>query len=412
MSAAAQAEFAPIEATRRQVAETVAACVAELCSREFGRRLRALVLTGSFARDEASICAGPTGYRVLGDAEFLVVFRRSARLPGAGRMSEFAHAASEALAAKGVACAVHLAAVHPAYLQRLPPHIFSYELRAQGRVVWGERGILGLAPEYYPAEIEKEDAWRLLSNRLIEWLEAREACRAEGNAAAMELRYRTAKLWMDAGTSLLVFLGRYAPGYRARAERLTALALHPPAIALPFPLARIASAVERVTAWKLDPRFAERHAAPAADEDAAWFAARLWCWEAARLANLDAELAPRALVRAFARKSGWRRRARGWLHLARENGGWGSRGHWRHWRRLAASGTPRDWLYAIAAEWALTDARRAGDRGEDLVCALRARWLRALLPIPQDGTPAETESAALAGEIARQYHQFVETTRA
>ena len=54
---------------------------AELCARDYGPSLRAVVLTGSLARDEATWVRDGAGRRLLGDAEFLLVFEQRVALP-------------------------------------------------------------------------------------------------------------------------------------------------------------------------------------------------------------------------------------------------------------------------------------------------------------------------------------------
>ena len=67
---------------------------------------------------------------------------------------------------------VSLSIVHGAYLRHLPPHIYSYELRACGVVLFGEETILEEEiPTYAACDLSTEDAWRMLSNRLIEQME-------------------------------------------------------------------------------------------------------------------------------------------------------------------------------------------------------------------------------------------------
>jgi hypothetical protein len=171
MSAATQTRLAPLELGRRETANEIVRKTVRACEQRYGSRLRAVILTGSLARDEATVLCSDGRHRVLGDADFLLTFNRKAKLPSAAEIKSLGEEVTDSLERQGVTCTVHLAAVRPSYVARLPAHIFSYELRHTGRVVFGDEGILELVPEFSPAQMDREDAWRLLSNRMIEWLE-------------------------------------------------------------------------------------------------------------------------------------------------------------------------------------------------------------------------------------------------
>src|SRR6185503_7211717 len=61
---------------------------ARLCARVVGDRARAIVLTGSLSRGEATLKRDGLGWRALGDATFLIVFNRSAKVRTAEIESE------------------------------------------------------------------------------------------------------------------------------------------------------------------------------------------------------------------------------------------------------------------------------------------------------------------------------------
>lgn len=412
MSAAAQPGLAPAELSAREVAEKIVAQTVRACERSYGKRLSAVILTGSFARGEATILASDGLCRVLGDAEFLLVFKQGTRLPAADTVDCLAETVKQSLLRQGIACPVHLAAVRPGYLVHLPAHIFSYELRHAGRVVLGDEGILRLVPAFSPEQMDREDAWRLLSNRLIEWLEARAETAPKADAPGVGLSYATVKLWMDAAASLLVFLGEYAPSYAARAERLETLA-RDAATGLPFPIARFRAAVAEATSWKLWPEtFPADSFGWSFCEEARRFAVRLWCWELALMTGQSANLPPLALCGAFARRMTRKQRIRGWLRVARETGAVTAWHHRARWVRLSRGGSPRHWLYAVAAECAI--------RGEEISLLPagnppRGPWAQTLhrfLPIPGPAAKPDGEWPALVRDLAWNYHEFVERTRA
>ena len=57
--------------------------VAAACASRYGNDLRAVVVTGSLARDEVTAREDQGRRRLLGDAEFLLIFHETARLPDA-----------------------------------------------------------------------------------------------------------------------------------------------------------------------------------------------------------------------------------------------------------------------------------------------------------------------------------------
>lgn len=408
MSAAAQIQLAPPQIVRADVTEAIAAEVVRECGQRYSRSLRAIILTGSLARGESTMLPRGGSVRIAGDAEFLLVFRRRAMLPAPGDLSEIAHAISRSLLGKSITCPIHLAGVTPAYLRRLPAHIFSYELRAEGKVVMGEQDVLSAIPEFDPREIERADAWHLLSNRMIEWLEALAAA-SQGGQPDPGLFYATIKLWMDAATSLLVFLRAYEPGYQARAKRLATLATSRQLFALPFSLREFSAAVDVATAWKLmpDDASAQRMGWDFC-EQARRHAGLLWCWEAKQLTGLDDGAAPLTFLRSSRlRSTPWR----GWLRAARECQRLDMRQPRQRWLGLGRWGSPRQCIYAVAAECVLRAAEFGPWAADGLISQLRAAKLRQFLPLNEPLVHAGSWRQ-LVHELAWNYHDLVENTRA
>jgi hypothetical protein len=413
MSAAAiqwnleQQEIPPAPATETVIAETVCAC-----QRRYGSRLQALILTGSLAREEGTTLVVDGVCRILGDAEFLLIFRRHLSRNALSDLPRLAGSISGALCQHGIACKVDLAAATPRYLRQLPRQIFSYELRHAGRVVWGDAGSLQLAPEFPAAQLDREDAWRLLSNRMVEWLEALARVPNDAPGPGLDLFYSTVKLWMDAATSLLVFLGGYEPSYRARAMRLVSLLAELPR-ALPFSQADFSSGVVAATRWKLAPE-------PPMAQRAGWefcsrarrLAAELWCWELGQLSGLNPADTPFGLVRAWSRCGSASARCRAWLRLAREQGWLRSHSDWPHWMRLARDGPPRHWIYGVAAECMMRVDDFSVIAREGAASPLRMEALRRRLPLPHAPLPTNgSQWRALACDLAWNYRRFVAKTR-
>jgi hypothetical protein len=93
------------------------------------------------------------------------------------------------------------------------------EIGLSGRVLWGEKGVLERFPSFAPEEIPRNEAIEILFNRALELLEALEARLSSDPRALLRLLYASAKAYLDAGTSLAAFYGRYVVGYQARLDR-------------------------------------------------------------------------------------------------------------------------------------------------------------------------------------------------
>lgn len=401
----------PLPVADRVIGETCRA-VEQL----YGHRLRAMILTGSMARREETVVHQGDVSEVLGDSEFLLVFPRNSMVPTDEEVSEVARSVTESLRDGGIRCRVDLAAVSPSFLKRLPRHIFSYELQTKGRVVYGDEEVLRLIPEFKPEAIEREDAWRILSNRTVEWLEKLAEVPDGQEEPGLELFYSSVKLVLDAATSLLVFLSAYEPSYRARAKRLRTLAAggQGPRTAAPLALDEFAALVAKATRWKCSPDLATSGIEGwkfclAARE----CVCRLWSWELAQVAGLSPALPPVELVREWGRDLALGQRWRGWLRVAREVGWLRSLVHWPRWSALAREGTPRYWIYAIATECACRNAVFSPGQPPTVTYGVLVSKLRPFLPVEWPrGKASEDDWRALVHDLAWNYHHFVERTRA
>ncbi len=411
----------PIPAHFRLAKDLICNNVRKLVTGAFGDRLRALILTGSLARDEATVVEENGASKLLGDAEFLLVFAEGAALPAGGTVRHLAEEIEGFLKQRGVQCSIDLAAVHPEYLMRLKPHIFAYELRTCGAAVWGDHQILSLIPEFSSADIPFEDAWRLLSNRIIEQLEVAAELFTRPDELPPNVQYRTVKLYQDMATSFLVFAGAYEPTYRGRAERLSALAADAQtADGGPFALSEFSRRVSACTNFKLRANrddlisgTGDRAFGMTFWHEAVTHARLLWRWELARLSGnrLDA-LSDQQLLKAWMKIQPMQDRARGWAHVLRKSGWHHSWRAWPRWLRLGWQASPRYCVYAAASDLffqlpAVLGCAAPPDAGED--------WgeLSSWLPLhDQSLKPMDAGWDEVAAEIIVNYKQFLTDTRA
>ena len=178
-----------------------------------------VLLTGSFARGEGTVIPDPsTKSRWLSDVECLVVVRggivSNRGIHDSMRQVELDTNSDSSKAARGIK--VELRAIFTEGMVRLPPAIFTRELREHAKLLCGDPGAIPVPPiRSGREEVSKHDAFRLLNNRIIEQIAVRSeyAARTSDSTA---VAYSLAKFWIDLGTSLSVFLGCYLPGYRSR----------------------------------------------------------------------------------------------------------------------------------------------------------------------------------------------------
>ncbi len=337
---------AAVDPVAQVVRETVAATVAHL-----GQRLKAIVLTGSAARSEATVLRLTNGWSFLGDCEFILVFQPREVLPESEKLSEIHTEIESRLLQLGIACPVGLSPVHPSYLARLGPQVYSFELKERGRVVWGDPNILTLIPACSADDIPREDAWRLVCNRMIEQLSVASNTPRPSPELTLRPDYRTVKLALDLATSLLLFCGEYAPSYQERSARLLKLAEKSFQIpGQPFALWPFAELVQRLTCWKICPASGEAETFASLQPTVWDYAARLWHWELYQLIGEPSELPDPNPMFHWMQLQPVRKRLQGWASLVRRCGLVKSFAQSPRWWRLGRRASPRYWIYSAAGE--------------------------------------------------------------
>ena len=400
---------APTEDRGRLAKAMICEETTRVCAARCEPAPRAIVLTGSLARDEATFIEEGTSWRLLGDADFFLVFHRRTRLPSQIEIDAATREIEEALRKRGLVAEVGLAPVDTSYLEGLPNHISPYELRSCGQVVWGDGDILSHVPEFAPAQISLEDAWRLLANRIIELVEV---VASEGDVERPQVQYRVVKLFLDMATSYLVFAGRYCPTYRGREQALRSMAGETAeSSGSPFPLRSFAERVSTCTRFKTEG--CGLTAAPVELwEDAVRFGRLLWRWELARLTGAPSHLEASALMSRWMDLQPMRAKVHGWASLLRRSGSWRSWRDWSRWARLAWRASPRYWVYAAAADVFSRSTDGSQNRHEQDEGDFDWKPLLERLPMvdrrfPGPCSPSWRRAAQL---VALNYRGFLETT--
>jgi predicted nucleotidyltransferase len=384
--------------------ETICSEIVLSCTREFGATMQAVVLTGSLARDEATAVFKRDLAFFSSDADCLLVFPATIE-PSTERLARLSAEIEKRLFTAGIEVAIGLAAVAPAYFDELPAHSYTYELRNSGKVLWGEAALLSRIPSYTVAQLSKEDAWRTLSNRIIETLMSVANSESQSRRFSVETEYAVTKLYLDMATSYLIFIGEYEPTYAARARRLAELAARNAAEA-PFIVATFSSRVSSATDCKLK----GVGCAPVRSslEEAMTYSQQLWRWEAARLSGEPWDLPVLDLAVGVTRKQTVAARLRGWASLLRRTGWFRGARQWPRWTRLSISASPRHLIYAAAVQLFWNVPSLVSD---DATNRLDYSELQALLPVvPASNEPATWNSLVQA--VGLNYRVFLHGTLA
>lgn len=286
--------------------------------------LDAVILTGSLARGEGSVLVSG-GTRLLGDAEFLVIFRSPMDFPATRRrLVELSRRATRWIGAGGAVAEFEFSPAGLDYLrQNARPAIFTFDLLRHGKVVWGPRDLLGELPPFGAAEIPREDAVRLLMNRMVEQLQLVPRLVGGRGQEFEKIAYHHVKTTLDLAGSALAFAGCYASPYSERPWRFARLLERSESLrnALPDPEA-LAREVRRAAHLKLFPDPARlgsvgEETAERREELtltlrrlARWFIA-MWNWQMRELQGRPEAPFPE-LVRGYIERERFGSRLRGW----------------------------------------------------------------------------------------------------
>jgi hypothetical protein len=392
--------------------EIIRQCAVSESANSFGGQLQAIVLTGSMARKEASFVRNDDSWEILGDAEFLLVFKKRAALPSARDLRNLRQQIESALRRRKIECTIDLSSVHPAYLRNLPPHIFSYELKHCGQIIWGDDSTLQLIPDFAANDLSLEDAWRLLCNRMLEILECAEELSNESQVPSVRLQYRVLKLHLDMATSFLVFVRAYKPTYEQRRAALWELANQPaPAQAYPVEVKYFAERVAYCTDRKLQRSTGRSF-------DVSWrstiqIAHSLWRWELTRLAGVRESLSDRDLFEKWLQVQPLDARVRGWLYVLRARGWRKGFRNWPRWLRLSRKASPRYCTYLVASTLLF---QLEENQSTSLRQGNEADWtpLEDLLPLGRTVLMGNVQASweTLASEVILNYKEFLVGTRA
>ena len=361
-------------------------------------RIEAVILTGSLSRGEGSVVLGDDGARLLGDAEFLVVWKAPFNWPDVRRRTaELGRQATRELGCDGRVASIEYGPSDLLYLQRnIRPCIFAYDLLHHGKVVWGRADILTEVRPFGVVEIPPEDAVELIMNRMVELLMLEETHRA--NDPGREARaYHVVKITLDLAGSALAFAGQYVSSYAARAGRFASLLDSIPDLRAALPNSNgLLEDLDWATRCKLAPTedlLFRRDLQGLVAAISTW-AKDLWLWETRQWFGRPAGRFMDLVDEYVGREPRWRR-VRGWakfcLHPLRPPGALSP----LKLARFLLRASPQTLTYAAALLifWSTMGERRPGygDRAA------------ALLPVRR----AVNRNGVTAGEVGDLWHWLV-----
>ncbi len=383
------------------------------CFQSLGSRLKAVILTGSLARSEATWRETEHGLEFLSDAEFMIIMRDREEIPSAEVLTLICRGAEEELRTRGLLCKISSGAVHESYLSGLGETIFGHELLTCGEVLYGDPDIL-LSKTRNECCVSEEDAWRLLANRTVELLEIVPELVDGTVPLSQEAQYRLTKLYCDMATSILALKREFVAGYQARLEKVRHLREHDAFRDLPIDVDTFVSLVGRCTEYKIAHSwngvspFVGREAA----REAVSVLLALWSWELEQIHGA-ANASPTFLLRIHMKEQRLKDRVRGWAFVVRRRGLLDSlRTSWR-WLRLLRLSSPRYCVYAAGLEfWSNLEKSSASFDFRIVNPVTPAlETARDWLPIANPSADSTSEMKGLAQAILWNYHEFLVETR-
>lgn len=397
---------------RDEVVSRICDVVVRECLTAFGSRLISVILTGSAARGEATVVSSGNGWKILGDAEFLVVVHQAGKAASIRSRDTVKRQSAEKLRSQGIEVEIGLGLVPASYFKELPPYIFSYELRECGKVISGDRQILDLIPKFAASAISHEDAWRLLCNRMIEQLDFIRDLEQTPRQITNRLHYATVKLYLDMATSYLVFAGAYAPTYGERAQRVMTSASEPRHDA-PFSTREFGARVEECTSWKLNGSDDGRNCSLQFWQEAISYAHQLWRWEILQMTGASSDCTDIELWMRLAGTITAREKIRGWLSVVKRSSVLEGLRNWPRWLKLGCRATPRYWVYRAGVEVLFDLHSRMSAAPKETLLKLADLPVASDLPVfPRRASGVEISWELAASEITANYWKYVAETRA
>ncbi len=254
-----------------------------------GLPVSGLLLTGSFARGEGVIVPDrQAGLRWLSDVECLVVMPDDRRRHFPRLAESLGNAAAQinreaGRQSKGIK--IELSPILASRLAAMRPAIFSCELIAHAKLLWGRPDEIPMPPEFEArSELLRRDAFRLLNNRIMEQIALRLRLADERvSVQRSDVAYALSKFWVELGTSVSVFLDCYCTSYQGRQAALEHVLTSFGGGLDEETVAVLVSKLAEGMALKLGHISADQYCIEDSLERAADIGSRIWWWETSKL---------------------------------------------------------------------------------------------------------------------------------
>jgi len=231
------------------------ACADLLIERIGERNVRGIFLCGSFAADEGSVVFETKIPIILSDVDLVVVLESLESMRAFYKIrNELGNACEKLMPKARFSGHVDIGMFLSESLRGLPPRPGVFEMKALGRMLYGDDKVLDLIPTFEPAAIGTREAVILIENRIISLLGAFFEKSGESRENIYSFLYEVARVYTDLATAALCLTCLYRPGYRIRWELLrTAIEDQDLDLLRRLLPAELVSKIGRWTIFKLSP---------------------------------------------------------------------------------------------------------------------------------------------------------------
>ena len=197
---------------QEKVSEIIKNCTRHILESRIKDSLEALVLVGSFSRNEGLVCQNNGILQFLSDIEFWAVVNQKDFSNIHNRCRDIEKIIQERLMLENLDIKVSLRFTTKNHLKRLKPYIFTLEVKKFGQVLWGDINILNYIPEYSYEDLDSLDGFILINNRIVEQLMLLD--KIQENKSIHQ--YECDKGYIQIMNSLLVFKKKYRGFYNEK----------------------------------------------------------------------------------------------------------------------------------------------------------------------------------------------------
>lgn len=195
---------------------------ADLILKEIGKeKIDGILLCGSFATGEGTVVLASGRTLFLSDLDIVVVVNSlGVHQSALSEKRNIGNRCERLWPGAEFRGKINVGIYYQSELPGLPPNPGVYDLKNRGILFFGEEDVVKLIPNYQSKEITKEEAVRLIENRIVALLGAHRLIDKDDREDRLELLYGISRVYTDILISSMVFAGEYITGYKNRLEFL------------------------------------------------------------------------------------------------------------------------------------------------------------------------------------------------